>query len=390
MRILLVTLLLHLASLHAENKAQDYYSILGIPTHADQKQIRNAYRKLAKIHHPDKHKGNDKAKHEAIFREVAQAYEVLSDPMKRQDYDRLLHSDPYKASSSSSEQTNYQRSQDYYAYQQSFHFNDLFEDLFDQMNRMHNDRSYSYYQPELTGSYIPAGEVIYPYSPIMTSEDQSHFALLDISCSFVVYQGSVEDYLYSMMQNQAFTTTDVVAREIFRTPSAQQLGGQCFAGLDLRGELKVFAGQPTQPNYYPIWSTTNEDTNHFPSYYKRYFVELSNSGEVSVRMLVAGSSDEVCIWSSRSCNRIVASIIHSFRKFLPSITALVREFSRIMQFMRRKLLEWEVIQRLNQMMDFLESKTNAFLDFLFPDPDVKAAGKKRSEKQHRHKSHFQY
>ena len=386
---LLLVLLLHLSCLQAENKAQDYYSILGIPSHADEKQIRNAYRKLAKVHHPDKHKGSDKAKHEAIFREVAQAYEVLSDPMKRQEYDRLLHSEQY-ASNPSPDQTSYQRSQDYYAYQQSYNFNDLFEDLFDQMNRMHHDMSYSYYQPELTGSYIPAGEVILPYSPVMTSEDRSHFALLDVSCSFIVYKGSVEDYLYSMMYNQAFSTKDISAQEIYRTPSASQLQGRCFAGLDLNGELKVFAGQPTQPDYYPIWSTTNEDTNNFPSYYKRYFVELSNSGEVSVRMLVAGSSDEVCIWSSRSCNRIVASVIHSFRNFLSSMKSLLGTVSPIIQFIREKLLEYDVIQRLNRLMEYLESKTNAFLDFLFPDPDVKASGKKRSEKQHRHKSYYQY
>ena len=59
----------------------DYYSTLGVPRNADAKTIKTAYKKLASKHHPDK--GGD----EAQFKLVSQAYEVLSDPEKRQQHD---------------------------------------------------------------------------------------------------------------------------------------------------------------------------------------------------------------------------------------------------------------------------------------------------------------
>lgn len=64
----------------------DYYQILGVPKNADEKQIKSAYRKLARKYHPDVNP-NDKTA-EAKFKEVSQAYEVLSDPDKRKLYDQ--------------------------------------------------------------------------------------------------------------------------------------------------------------------------------------------------------------------------------------------------------------------------------------------------------------
>lgn len=64
--------------------SKDYYTILGIPRTASQEDIKKAYRKLAHQYHPDK-KGGDEAK----FKEVNEAYQVLSDSKKRSSYDNF-------------------------------------------------------------------------------------------------------------------------------------------------------------------------------------------------------------------------------------------------------------------------------------------------------------
>lgn len=67
--------------------ATDYYNVLGIDRNASQDDIKRAFRKQAKIYHPDKNPNNANA--EQRFKEVNEAYEVLSDPQKRQQYDQF-------------------------------------------------------------------------------------------------------------------------------------------------------------------------------------------------------------------------------------------------------------------------------------------------------------
>jgi curved DNA-binding protein len=66
---------------------KDYYKILGVDRNASQKDIKQAYRKLARQHHPDVNPGSKTA--EARFKEINEAYEVLGDPDKRKKYDQL-------------------------------------------------------------------------------------------------------------------------------------------------------------------------------------------------------------------------------------------------------------------------------------------------------------
>ena len=66
--------------------AKDFYEVLGVDRNASEKEIRSAYRRLARKHHPDVNP-NDRSS-EAIFKEVNAAHDVLSDPEKRRKYDR--------------------------------------------------------------------------------------------------------------------------------------------------------------------------------------------------------------------------------------------------------------------------------------------------------------
>jgi molecular chaperone DnaJ len=67
--------------------SKDYYNILGIDKNASDDQVKKAYRKMAMKYHPDKNGGDTEA--ESKFKEVAEAYDVLSNPDKKSNYDRF-------------------------------------------------------------------------------------------------------------------------------------------------------------------------------------------------------------------------------------------------------------------------------------------------------------
>lgn len=67
---------------------QDYYEVLGISKNASEAEVKSAYRKLARAHHPDVDKSSGAAEK---FKEISEAYQVLSDPEKRQAYNQFGH-----------------------------------------------------------------------------------------------------------------------------------------------------------------------------------------------------------------------------------------------------------------------------------------------------------
>ena len=105
-------------------KAKDYYEVLGVDKNADDETIKKAYRKLAKKYHPDTNAGNAEA--EKKFKEISEAYAVLSDKEKRKEYDQFGNGD-----------FEYDLNQGY----QEFHFeggnmDDIMEELFGHMGGM--------------------------------------------------------------------------------------------------------------------------------------------------------------------------------------------------------------------------------------------------------------
>lgn len=73
-----------------KSKRKDYYKILGVERGANEDEIKKAYRKRALVHHPDRHSGaseEERKEHERKFKEVGEAYNVLSDAKKRSRYD---------------------------------------------------------------------------------------------------------------------------------------------------------------------------------------------------------------------------------------------------------------------------------------------------------------
>ena len=71
----------------ATTQTKDYYGTLGVKKTASQDEIKKAFRKLARKHHPDVNPGDKKA--EAKFKEISEANDVLSDEKKRKVFDQL-------------------------------------------------------------------------------------------------------------------------------------------------------------------------------------------------------------------------------------------------------------------------------------------------------------
>src|SRR5215212_9000272 len=77
---------------------KDYYKVLGVPQSATETEIRRAYRKLAKENHPDANPGKQasgaQTGTEERFKEISAAYDVLSEPAKRKEYDEIRRLGP--------------------------------------------------------------------------------------------------------------------------------------------------------------------------------------------------------------------------------------------------------------------------------------------------------
>ncbi len=122
---------------------QCYYDVLGLARTASPEEVKGAYRKLAKEHHPDRNPGNNSSEHK--FKEINEAYDILKDPDRRAAYDRFGHAAFENGAGRGGAQ----------GFDFSASFTDVFDDLFGEMmggkrSRRHNRGGDLRYNMEIT------------------------------------------------------------------------------------------------------------------------------------------------------------------------------------------------------------------------------------------------
>lgn len=118
----------------------DYYKILGVPKNASEKDIKKAYRKLARLYHPDLNPNDKEA--ERKFKEVNEAHEVLSHPENRKKYDEYgkdwKHAEEFEKAKQQQQQYQGSRQQQYHGNFEENDFSDFFESMFGGGSRQHS------------------------------------------------------------------------------------------------------------------------------------------------------------------------------------------------------------------------------------------------------------
>ena len=307
---------------------KDLYGTLDLTANVDKSDIKRAYRKLAQIHHPDKSSSKDKEKNEMLFREIAEAYEILSNDDKRSEYDmaRTYYNNnghggggrgsDYRYSDRQGsremyEQYQRQQQQQYDDYvDQMREFEAFVEEHADEIEHHLRQQELEWLlQPKLTGPILPEGEVMLPYSPIMTSSDGEYFALLDFECSLQIWQGDPQHAIHHVYSSDEVPDFYTFARLLYHTKPHNELEGKCFVGLDDRGILSIYQGFPDQYNPEALWAseTDSDAVDDEARMFRRYFLELTD-GSLSIQALRPGDPDGECIWSTTSCDEYIALV----------------------------------------------------------------------------------
>ena len=115
----------------ALNGFKDYFKVLGINRNATEKEIKSAFRQLARKFHPDLHPHDDEA--ESEFKEINEAYEILSDQEKKKSYEKYLS---YRLNDRDEKSSDFDRQNNYIGFDDDLNFDDFLSDLLGRFNEV--------------------------------------------------------------------------------------------------------------------------------------------------------------------------------------------------------------------------------------------------------------
>ncbi len=187
---------------------KDYYQTLGVPENAGDEEIRKAFRKLAFQYHPDKNLGNEKVAEEQ-FKDINEAYSVLCDPVKRQQYDQVKQGGMAGAAFNPGQGFNYSQQ-------------DIFRDAFtnqanlDELNRMFAQQGLRFDPEFLNRVFFGANNVVFRVYTFGGSGARSYSYNSQASARPEQSQVTTPEYRPNFMERWAAGTTLKLTKFVIR------------------------------------------------------------------------------------------------------------------------------------------------------------------------------
>jgi len=144
-----------------KKKKKNYYEKLDLPQDASQREIKRAYFQLAREYHPDKMTSEPKEKVHARFMEFAHAYEILSDPKKRERYDKLLAMGQVVYYDDTAEEHVF-REEEEQQHEGEYKFTDAYQTYDNFFTNIEKDKDFEYFQDSSSNSalYWSSGAIL--------------------------------------------------------------------------------------------------------------------------------------------------------------------------------------------------------------------------------------
>ena len=154
----------------------DYYSILGLPKDAKEEEIKKAYRKLARKHHPDLNPNDKEAQKK--FQQLNEANEVLSDPIKRKKYDQYgenwEHGEAFEKQRQSQHRSNQEQRQQFSGGYDATDFSEFFTSMFGNNTEPKQRQTKFRGQDFTTDLEIPLQEAYATHTKTLKIQDKNH------------------------------------------------------------------------------------------------------------------------------------------------------------------------------------------------------------------------